>query len=119
MTLTKKVSAALVLVIFAPPAIGFIVFGHWSRDNVYLTLLGLVYLLPILLVALGIRFLFHMKRLAACVYILGTVAVLAMAIASFWGELYAPLLGQVLVPTIVLSFPFGFLAILHTGKGSK
>jgi hypothetical protein len=41
-------------------------------------------------------------------------ALLALAIATLGSEVHGPVFGYVYIPTIILSFPFGLMAILDS-----
>jgi hypothetical protein len=118
MTLTHKLLLAFATMLLSPSVIAFVASGHWSRDNIDIGILAMIYLLPLFLVALLLRAL-KARRVAAAVYILGMIAFLAFAIQTLWAELHGPIIGQIYIPTIVLCFPFGLMAILHRSTPEK
>jgi hypothetical protein len=119
MTLFTKVALACVIVLCSPAFIALIAFGRWSRDNLDISIPAAIYLLPLLLGALLIRRVFRAKRLAAGIYIVGMAALLALAIAALGSELHGPVFGYVYIPTIILSSPFGLMAIFDNTVGKK
>jgi len=118
MTLTHKLLLAFTTTLLSPAIISFVAFGRWSRDNIDISIPAVIYLIPLFLVALLIRA-FHARKVAAVIYILGMGAFLTFAIMTLWAELHGPVVGQVYIPTIVLTFPFGLTAILHRSVETK
>jgi hypothetical protein len=109
MTLAKKLFLAFATILFSPAIITCVAFGRFSRDNVDISIPAFMYLLPLFLVALFLRAL-NIRKGATAVYI--------FAITTLWAELHGPVIGQVYIPTIVLTFPFGLMAILHKSKAA-
>ena len=119
MTLAHKIMFAFVTALFSPAIIAFVAFGRWSHDNIGISIPAIVYLVPIFLVPLLISLLFRARKVAASIYVIGMGALLILAFASLWAELHGPVFGQVYIPTIVLTFPFGLMAILHRSPEVK
>lgn len=113
MNFALKVMLALAVAALLPAIILFIAFGRWSQDNFDLSIPALVYLVPLLLVALGVRRFFRAPKVAAGIYSAGMSMLLIFAVTTLWSELHGPVFGRVYIPTIILSFPFGLVAILH------
>ena len=119
MSFSQKLTLAFATMLLSPSVIVFIAFGRWSQDNLDLTLPALVYMAPILLMALAIRHFFHATKTACGFYVVCMGVLLVLAIGTLWSELHGPVFGQVYIPTIVLSFPFGLMAILDHSAQKK
>lgn len=118
MTLTHKILVALITALLSPAIITFVASGHWSQDLVDISAHAVIFLVPLLLIALVIRA-FHARKVAEVIYIVGMGTFLLFAIMTLGGELHAPVFGQAYIPTILLTFPFGLMAIRHRSDEKK
>jgi hypothetical protein len=114
MKLIWKIVIAFAVALFSPALITLVVFQTWRDVNDFVTdmIPAVFYLLPILLLSLGVRLAFRTKKVAIGIYVSGMGLLFAGALATLGGELHAPVVGYIYIPAIAISFPFGWRAIV-------
>jgi len=114
-----KVAIAFTVTVTLPAIVGLLLGGGLSSDVLIISLPGLMFMCPLLAVALVVGLVFKARRSAVAVYIVGTILYLAFAVSTLWAELHGPLFGYVYIPALLISFPFGLWATfcLGTNKG--
>ncbi len=118
MTLTHKILVAFITALFSPAIITLVASGRWSLDIVVISIHAVIFLVPLLLISLVIRA-FHARKVAEVVYIVGMGTFLFFAILTLGGELHSSVFGRAYIPTILLTFPFGLMAIRHRSAEKK
>jgi hypothetical protein len=114
MKLIWKIVIALAVVLLSPALMTFVLFQTWRDVDDFVTdmIPAVFYLLPILLLSLGVRLAFRTTKVAIGIYVAGMGLAFAGALSTLGGELHAPAVGYIYIPAIAISFPFGWRAIV-------
>ena len=106
---------AFATALLSPPVTAWIVDRGFSANGFVFSLPVLVFIVPLLIFALILSDNNH-RRSAVVIFSVGMLLYLGYAIFTLGGELMAPLIGNIYVPSIIFMTPFSLYAICHKEK---